>query len=86
MEIIAADRQGLLARIGWCLADRELKLQAARIATYGERAEDVFFISNEVNEPLDDETQQALRESVTQALTPPDQRTTTARTPGDPLA
>ena len=34
----------------------------ARIATFGERAEDVFQITDQRNQPLDETQQQALRE------------------------
>ncbi len=53
LEITAADRPGLLASIGWFFADRGVRLQNARIATFGERAEDVFYITDKHNQPFD---------------------------------
>ena len=54
MEVIAADRPGLLARIGWALADARVRIRHAKIATFGERAEDVFYVTDEHNRPLAD--------------------------------
>ena len=52
MEVIAADRPGLLARIGWTLADAGVRIRNAKIATFGERAEDVFHVTDEHNRSL----------------------------------
>ena len=54
MEVIAADRPGLLARIGWALADARVRIRNAKIATFGERAEDVFYVTDARNRPLSD--------------------------------
>ncbi len=52
LEVVTADRPGLLARIGWTLADHRVRLQNAKISTFGERAEDVFFVTDAGNRPL----------------------------------
>jgi [protein-PII] uridylyltransferase len=36
----------------------QIRLQNAKIATFGERAEDIFFITDKNNLPLNDEKQQ----------------------------
>ncbi|MDX5373195.1 MAG: [protein-PII] uridylyltransferase [Pseudomonadaceae bacterium] len=54
LEITAPDRPGLLARIGRIFLDFDLSLQNAKIATLGERVEDVFFITDAHNQPLSD--------------------------------
>jgi [protein-PII] uridylyltransferase len=54
LEVIAPDRPGLLARIGRIFLDFDLSLQNAKIATLGERVEDVFFITDANNQPLSD--------------------------------
>jgi [protein-PII] uridylyltransferase len=45
LEIVAADRTGLLARIADVLARRGVSIETARINTLGARAEDVFVVS-----------------------------------------
>ena len=52
MEVSAMDRPGVLARIGLAMDQCGARLQGAKIATYGERVEDIFYISNEKNRPL----------------------------------
>ena len=43
------------------LRDAHVRVHDARIATFGERAEDFFVISDESDRPLSEEAQQALR-------------------------
>ncbi len=57
LSITAYDRPGLLSRIATALSQCEVQIQNARIATYGERAEDIFFISDRQNQPVKDEQQ-----------------------------
>ena len=47
-------RPGLLARLGQIFIEFDLSLQNAKIATLGERVEDVFFITNAQHQPLTD--------------------------------
>ncbi|RMJ03881.1 Bifunctional uridylyltransferase/uridylyl-removing enzyme [Marinobacter litoralis] len=54
MEVITPDRPGLLARIGQVLLEHRVRLTNAKIATLGERVEDVFFITDEQGRPLSD--------------------------------
>ncbi|RJG10166.1 [protein-PII] uridylyltransferase [Pseudomonas cavernicola] len=54
LELISPDRPGLLARIGKIFLDFDLSLQNAKIATLGERVEDVFFVTDAHNHPLSD--------------------------------
>lgn len=56
VEIITLDRPGLLARIGRLFMEAGVELQNARIATLGERAEDVFFITDKQLRPIADPT------------------------------
>lgn len=59
VEIITADRPGLLCRIGRAFMDCGIQIQNAKIATIGARAEDVFFITNHAEQPLHAGEQQA---------------------------
>jgi len=52
MEVIAGDRPGLLARLARALMECKTLLQNAKIATFGERAEDIFFITDSNHQPL----------------------------------
>jgi [protein-PII] uridylyltransferase len=54
LEVTAPDRPGLLARIGRIFLEFDLSLQNAKIATLGERVEDVFFVTDAHNQPLAD--------------------------------
>ena len=52
MELVAADRPGLLSKVGKVFLDQGVDIDAAKIMTIGERAEDVFYISDEAGAPL----------------------------------
>ena len=60
LEVSAPDRPGLLARIGSIFVDFNIELQAAKIQTLGERVEDVFFITDDQQEPIADRERCAL--------------------------
>jgi [protein-PII] uridylyltransferase len=69
MEVITSDRPGLLSRIARALAACKVRLLNAKIATFGERVEDIFFITDENNRPLEhDEQKQCLMEKIVEAL------------------
>ncbi|HEY4128158.1 MAG TPA: [protein-PII] uridylyltransferase [Gammaproteobacteria bacterium] len=53
LEITAGDRPGLLSQIGQALKACGVRLQNAKITTVGERAEDVFFVTDAAFGPLD---------------------------------
>lgn len=54
LEVITPDRPGLLARIGRIFYEYGVQLQNAKITTLGERVEDVFFITDSQQRPVDD--------------------------------
>ena len=54
MELVTADRPGLLSAVGEVFRSHKLLVHAAKIGTIGERAEDVFFITNHKHKPLKD--------------------------------
>ncbi|MEM1176367.1 MAG: [protein-PII] uridylyltransferase [Pseudomonadota bacterium] len=68
MELIAADRPGLLSTVGRVLIHNGINILAAKIMTIGERAEDVFYISNEDGSTLSGEQQQALSDRLVAAI------------------
>jgi len=55
VELITADRPGLLYRIGQAFTECGIHVKTAKIATIGARAEDVFFITNRNYQPLGNE-------------------------------
>ncbi len=57
MKVTTSDRPGLLARIGAALWECHVKLQKAKIGTFGERVEDTFFITGQDNKKLVDAEQ-----------------------------
>ncbi len=68
MDLVAADRPGLLSKIGQVFMEQGIDIAAAKIMTIGERAEDVFYISDLDGKPLDNDTQQKLRILLTAKL------------------
>ncbi len=55
MELVTADRPGLLSTVGEAFRRHQILVHDAKIGTIGERAEDVFFITNHQNRMLEDE-------------------------------
>jgi len=68
VEVIALDRPGLLAQIGALFSKQNIDIKTARIATLGERAEDVFFITDTHGKPLDIDAAKELGELLMQEL------------------
>ncbi|MGH8324318.1 MAG: ACT domain-containing protein, partial [Steroidobacteraceae bacterium] len=62
LELVAGDRPGLLCDVGKVLMEQGIELHAAKIMTVGERAEDVFYVTDLDNRPLDGAAAQKLRE------------------------
>ncbi len=60
MELVAADRPGLLCEVGKVFVECNVSLRAAKIMTVGERAEDVFYITTVDGESLDPAQLEAL--------------------------
>lgn len=68
MELVAADRPGLLSTVGQVFIEMKIDLETAKIHTVGERAEDVFYISDENGVPLSDEACSLLRDKLIERL------------------
>lgn len=52
LALVCSDRPGLLAQVAQVLRALAIRVHGARIATFGERAEDFFVLSDEANQPL----------------------------------
>jgi len=69
MHVKALDRPGLLSRIAQALHHCEIHLSNARIATFGERAEDIFYITDKKEQAIHDAAQlDCLAQTITQYL------------------
>ncbi|HEU4619001.1 MAG TPA: [protein-PII] uridylyltransferase, partial [Gammaproteobacteria bacterium] len=69
IELVAGDRPGLLLQVAKVFEQEHVALQNAKIATIGERAEDVFFVTTEDgNLPLDDAHRDRLAERLREAM------------------
>ena len=77
VEITTTDRPGLLSEIGHVFQRLAVSLENARIATFGNKAEDVFYIVNEQGLPLTDEQQALLKQSLLEGFKDSDDDTTT---------
>ncbi|MEP6940546.1 MAG: [protein-PII] uridylyltransferase [Rudaea sp.] len=70
LALVCADQPGLLAGIAQTLRDRGVRVHDARIATFGERAEDFFLLSDEHNRPLEAQACEDLRVALGHLLMP----------------
>jgi [protein-PII] uridylyltransferase len=69
MEVSTTDRPGILSRIGAAMEANGITLQGAKIATYGERVEDIFFITDKNNKIIvDDSKIERLRDTIIESL------------------
>jgi [protein-PII] uridylyltransferase len=69
LEVVSLDRPGLLARIGEVFVEQGVIVQAAKIQTLGERVEDVFFITDTAQQPIEDAAaQQRIQEAIRRKL------------------
>jgi len=68
MDLVAADRPGLLSKVGQVFIELGIDIDAAKIMTIGERAEDVFYVSDEAGKPLDEPTKNRLRDTLVAKL------------------
>ena len=52
MEVIAQDRPGLLLAVAKAMLSCKIRLVTAKVATFGEKAEDIFYITDRDGNPL----------------------------------
>ena len=68
LELIAADRPGLLSEVGKVFKDERLAIDGAKIMTIGERAEDVFYITGTDGLPLNGDACDRVKDSLMRSL------------------
>lgn len=73
LELVTSDQPGLLSLIGRVFHKRGILLDAAKVATIGERAEDVFYVTDRSHQPITSEkTLEDLREVLVRTLGTPE--------------
>jgi len=70
VEIATTDRPGLLSAIAESLVGAGVRLHDARVATFGQRVEDVFVVSTRAGAPLDDADAETLERELRERLDP----------------
>ena len=68
LELTAGDRPGLLCDVGKVLMEERVHLHNAKIMTVGERAEDVFYLTDAQNQPLEATAAERLQQRLADAL------------------
>jgi [protein-PII] uridylyltransferase len=68
VELISGDRPGLLSQVAKVFWNESVDIYTSKIVTVGERAEDVFYVSDSKHQPLDADARQRLAQSLTAAL------------------
>ncbi|AXR05668.1 [protein-PII] uridylyltransferase [Salinimonas sediminis] len=64
IELEALDAPGILAKVGHAFVDKNVTLKLAKIATIGERAEDVFIVTNDEGKALTQDQQVGLKKRI----------------------
>ena len=74
VSVFTSDQPGLLAKIAQAFADCELEVHAAKIATFGDKVEDFFFVSDQHGQPVENPVQLAhIKQTLQKRLEPPEQ-------------
>ena len=68
LELVAADRPGLLSEVGKVFKTEHVTINGAKIMTVGERAEDVFYITDTEGRLLQEEACRRVQDSLVRAL------------------
>ena len=70
MALVCSDRPGLLAAVTQVMMSCEVRVHDARIATFGERVEDFFQLTDRRNAPLGETQQQRLWQALVERIGP----------------
>ncbi len=68
MEISCIDRPGLLSDISKILKEESIWIQSAKIATIGERADDIFYLNNSKKECIDQSIYENLKQKINDSI------------------
>jgi [protein-PII] uridylyltransferase len=68
MEITCIDRPGLLSNISKILKEEGIWIQSAKIATIGERADDIFYLNNSKKECIDQSIYENLKQKINDSI------------------
>ncbi len=68
IEVTAADHPGLLSRIAQAMLNAGVRVHNARIATVGERVDDVFFVTDAHNQALDEDLIESVHREIARHL------------------
>jgi len=68
LALVCSDQPGLLAQITQAFREAQVRVHDARIATFGERAEDFFILTDENDRALSESAREALREILLRSL------------------
>ena len=68
MSLETLDQPGLLARVGQVFLQQQIEVHAARITTLGERAEDMFYISDQNDQALSADKLETLKAALIASL------------------
>jgi [protein-PII] uridylyltransferase len=68
LQLRCNDQPGLLSRVAAAIYQQNVQVHNARIATFGERVEDTFLISDADHQPLTEDVMDALGDSIRQHL------------------
>ena len=71
MALVATDRPGLLAAVAQVMLHAEVRVRDARIATFGERVEDFFQLTDRHDAPLALVQQERLQQALLVRIAPP---------------
>jgi [protein-PII] uridylyltransferase len=78
VEVNGRDREGLLARLALAIHREGLQVRSAHIATYGERAVDVFYLTGSDGKKLSGDAIHRLREALLAAVSETEARSRAA--------
>ena len=70
LALVGTDRPGLLAAVAQVMLSEDVRVHDARIATFGERVEDFFQLTDQHNAPLDARRQERLLQALLARIGP----------------